>query len=281
MSTPATTSSDCRVCDARLLMPAARRTRPSGQAPEAGAGLRLRGIRRAFAGRAVLENLDLDIRPGEFLALLGPSGCGKSTLLRLIAGLDRPDAGQLDLSNDSGRLAYVFQDPSLMPWRSVLANVLLPLELSGIPAAEREARAGDWLAAVGLSEATRRYPNELSGGMKMRVSLARALSIQPTLLLLDEPFAALDEFTRQHLDELLQQLWLNHAMTVIFVTHSITEAVFLADRVVMLAARGGRLLADRAIELARPRTRATRTSPAFNRAVESLSTLLHDGGTAP
>jgi len=262
-------------------MPASRRIRPPGQAPEAGTGLRLRGIRRAFAGRAVLENLDLDIHPGEFLALLGPSGCGKSTLLRLIAGLDQPDAGQLDLSNDAGRLAYVFQDPSLMPWRSVMANVLLPLELSGIPAAEREARAREWLAAVGLSEATRRYPNELSGGMKMRVSLARALSIQPNLLLLDEPFAALDEFTRQHLDELLQQLWLNHAMTVIFVTHSITEAVFLADRVVMLAARGGRLLADRAIELARPRTRSTRTSPAFNRAVESLSALLHDGGTLP
>ena len=281
MLTPATTSSDCRVCDTHRLMPASRRIRPPGQAPEAGTGLRLRGIRRAFAGRAVLENLDLDIRPGEFLALLGPSGCGKSTLLRLIAGLDQPDAGQLDLSNDAGRLAYVFQDPSLMPWRSVMANVLLPLELSGIPAAEREARAREWLAAVGLSEATRRYPNELSGGMKMRVSLARALSIQPNLLLLDEPFAALDEFTRQHLDELLQQLWLNHAMTVIFVTHSITEAVFLADRVVMLAARGGRLLADRAIDLARPRTRSTRTSQAFNRAVESLSTLLHDGGTLP
>ena len=281
MSTPATTSSDYRVCDTRQLMPAARRTRPSGQAPENGAGLSLRGIRRRFSGRAVLESFDLEVRSGEFLALLGPSGCGKSTLLRLIAGLDRPDAGQLSLQHATGRLGYVFQDPSLMPWRRVLANVMLPLELSGMPLAERESLARHWLAAVGLGEAADRYPNELSGGMKMRVSLARALSIRPTLLLLDEPFAALDDFTRQHLDELLQQLWLNHAMTVIFVTHSITEAVFLADRVVMMAATGGRLLADRGIDLARPRTRSTRTSPAFNQAVASLSALLHDGGESP
>jgi NitT/TauT family transport system ATP-binding protein len=262
-------------------MSTARRIRPSGSSPEAGAGLRLSGVHREFSGRAVIEDLDLDIRRGEFLALLGPSGCGKSTLLRLIAGLDRPDAGRLSLGDDIRRLAYVFQDASLMPWRTVLGNVALPLELAGTPRAERDPAARRWLENVGLAEAAERYPNELSGGMKMRVSLARALVNQPTLLLLDEPFAALDEFTRQHLDELLQSLWQVHAMTVIFVTHSLMEAVFLADRVVMLAARGGRLLADRTVELGRPRTRATRTSVEFNRTVELLSAMLHEGWDSP
>lgn len=239
-----------------------------------GAGLLLRGIHRAFGRQTIIEDLDLAIQPGEFLALLGPSGCGKSTLLRLIAGLDPPDRGAIDGGDDGQTLAYVFQDASLMPWRSVLGNVALPLELAGVPRAERVAAAHALLVAVGLAEAIARYPGELSGGMKMRVSLARALITRPSLLLLDEPFAALDEFTRQHLDEHLQQLWLKRRMTVVFVTHSITEAVFLADRVVVLAPRGGRIIADRPIPLARPRTRATRARAEYHEQVAQLSLSL-------
>ena len=246
-----------------------------------GAGLALAGIRRVFSGAPVLEGLDLTIPPGEFLALLGPSGCGKSTLLRLIAGLDPPDGGTMAITGAGQTLAYVFQDASLMPWRTVLGNVVLPLELAGRPRAEREAAARQLLATVGLSEAAERYPGELSGGMKMRVSLARALVTQPSLLLLDEPFAALDEFTRQHLDEHLQQLWLDRRMTVVFVTHSITEAVFLADRVVVLSPRGGRLRADQPIPLPRPRGRETRTSAAFMEQTARLSQALHHPNLFP
>jgi NitT/TauT family transport system ATP-binding protein len=258
-----------------------RRAAPGQDRTSAGAGLRLRGIRRAFNDEAVIESLDLDLSPGEFLALLGPSGCGKSTLLRLIAGLDSPDSGQLQVNGGHPRLAYVFQEASLMPWRSVLGNVALPLELDGVPSAERNAAALCLLDTVGLGGAASRYPGELSGGMKMRVSLARALVTRPSLLLLDEPFAALDEFTRHYLDEHLQQLWLDLRMTVVFVTHSITEAVFLADRVVMLSPRGGRILADQTIALPRPRERRTRTAAAFVEQVESLSLALHNGHGAP
>ncbi len=250
-------------------------------APRPGCGLRLRGLRRVFGARTVIEGLDLDIAPGEFLALLGPSGCGKSTLLRLIAGLDQPDGGLLQRHSGEPSLAYVFQDASLMPWRTVLGNVALPLELAGVGRSGREAAAHRLLATVGLADAAGRFPAELSGGMRMRVSLARALITQPSLLLLDEPFAALDEFTRQHLDEHLQQIWLARRMTVIFVTHAIGEAVFLADRVAVLAGQGGRLLADRRLDLPRPRPPELRTTAGFVDEVQALSRLLRGDGERP
>ena len=239
----------------------------------AGAGLRLHGIRRIYSGQAVIDGLDLQIRPGEFLALLGPSGCGKSTLLRLIAGLDQPDDGHIT-SPAPSRLSVVFQDASLMPWRTVLGNVLLPLELSGEKTEDAVSVAMRWLKTVGLADAASRYPSELSGGMKMRVSLARALITQPSLLLLDEPFAALDEFTRQYLDDHLQHLWLERQMTVIFVTHSITEAVFLADRVVVLSPNGSHIYADEAITLPRPRIPGIRTTAEFIGKVQHLANAL-------
>jgi NitT/TauT family transport system ATP-binding protein len=249
---------------------------PLAHKEPAGAGVHLQGIRRVFSGQAVIDGLDLRIRPGEFLALLGPSGCGKSTLLRLIAGLDQPDAGRI-VDNDPSRLSYVFQDASLMPWRTVLANVLLPLELTDGMDEDAVTCAMQLLETVGLAQAADRFPSELSGGMKMRVSLARALITRPRLLLLDEPFAALDEFTRQHLDQHLQQLWLDRRMTVIFVTHSITEAVFLADRVVVLSPKGGWVAADEPISLPRPRAQGSRTSTEFIGLVQRLSNALNGG----
>lgn len=256
--------------------PSATETRPVR-----GARLSLQGVRRSFAGRTVLDALDLEIASGEFLALLGLSGCGKSTLLRLIAGLDHPDAGKVGRDNPDAALAYVFQDASLMPWRSVLGNVALPLELGGCGRAEREARAAAMLDTVGLSDASHRFPGELSGGMRMRVSLARALVTWPALLLLDEPFAALDEFTRQYLDEHVQQLWLERGMTVVFVTHSISEAVFLADRVIVMSPAGGRLVRDFRVDLPRPRVAATRTGIDFTRQVQLLADTLREHSQQP
>lgn len=242
----------------------------------AGVAVRLQGLGRRFGATAVVADLDLEIPPGQFLALLGPSGCGKTTLLRLIAGLDTPDRGAIRLEGDpEGRSrAYVFQDACLLPWRRVLDNVALPLELGGVPKAERRARARRLIQLVGLEAASERYPDELSGGMKMRVSLARALITRPRLLLLDEPFAALDDFTRQFLDDHLQGLFLAHGMTVVFVTHSMAEAVYLADRVVMLAPQGGGLVLDHEIDLPRPRDQDTRVSPGYAAHIHRLATAL-------
>jgi len=249
---------------------------PPGQNDEVSAGIYLRDIRRIFSGQAVIDGLDLDIAAGQFLALLGPSGCGKSTLLRLISGLDQPDSGNIDTGGNP-HLGYVFQDASLMPWRTVLGNVILPLELTHGNREEYVPAALQMLEAVGLAGAAERYPNELSGGMKMRVSLARALITRPRLLLLDEPFAALDELTRQHLDEHLQQLWLDLGMTVIFVTHSITEAVFLADRVVVLSPEGGHVILDAPIPLPRPRQHAARVTADFLGQVQTLASAMNSG----
>jgi len=245
----------------------------------ASAGMHLRGIRRFFSGQAVIDGLDLDIRAGEFLALLGPSGCGKSTLLRLISGLDQPNSGNIDTGGNR-HLSYVFQDASLMPWRTVLGNVILPVELTHGNREEHVSAALQLLETVGLADAADRYPNELSGGMKMRVSLARALITRPRLLLLDEPFAALDELTRQHLDEHLQQLWLDRGMTVIFVTHSITEAVFLADRVVVLSPRGGHVVMDTPVPLPRPRHHDVRVAAEFIGQVQVLAGAMNGGSLA-
>ncbi|HPB74839.1 MAG TPA: ABC transporter ATP-binding protein [Chromatiaceae bacterium] len=254
------------------LGPASRAAGAAG----AGVAVRLQGLGRRFGAMAVVADLDLEIPPGQFLALLGPSGCGKTTLLRLIAGLDTPDRGAIRLEGDpEGRSrAYVFQDACLLPWRRVLDNVALPLELGGVPKAERREQARRLIQLVGLEAASERYPDELSGGMKMRVSLARALITRPRLLLLDEPFAALDDFTRQHLDDHLQGLFLAHGMTVVFVTHSMAEAVYLADRVVMLAPQGGGLVLDQRVDLPRPRDQDTRVSPGYAAHIHDLATAL-------
>ena len=250
-----------------------------------GARVRARGVRRTFEGGvAALSGVDLDVAPGEFVALLGPSGCGKSTLLRLVAGLDPPDGGEVSVEAGAGargaiaEVAFVFQDAHLLPWRTVLANVALPLELRGRPTGERLAEARAAIEEVGLGDAMGRRPAELSGGMRMRVSLARALITRPRLLLLDEPFAALDELTRLRLDDQLRALWLAQGMTVLFVTHSITEAAYLAERAVVFSPRPARIVADRRIDLPRERSGPIRTDPAFAREVHALFEALEQGG---
>jgi len=217
----------------------------------------------------VLENIDLELTRGSFVALLGPSGCGKSTLLRFISGLATPSQGSIELTPLSSRpsagsaIAFVFQDAQLLPWRSVLDNVALPLELAGVDRNSARERARKPLADVELSDVLDRYPDQLSGGMRMRVSIARALVTEPELLLLDEPFAALDELTRQRLDERLRALWLARKMTVVFVTHALAEAAYLADRALVMSRRPGKIVLDHALALPELRTQDLRTSAAF------------------
>lgn len=240
--------------------------------PSGGVALDLKGVRRVFDNqRVVFESLDLAVGAGEFLAILGPSGCGKSTLLRMIARLSEPDAGHIRIKPDNRfQTAFVFQDAQLLPWRTVLDNAALPLELMGAAREERYARARLVLEQVSLSDAENRYPAELSGGMRMRVSLARALVTAPRLLLLDEPFAALDEITRFRLDARLRELWLQRGMTVIFVTHSISEAAFLANRAVVLGRRRGNIKLDRILGLPAERTHELRTDPSLGREMKLL-----------
>ena len=236
-------------------------------------------------GVEAIRRVDLDVAGGEFVALLGPSGCGKSTLLRLIAGLDRPTEGSAAIGGaladpaDDRRtdIAFVFQDAHLLPWRSVLRNAALPLELRGVPANERREVAHHALSLVGLSDFADRYPNQLSGGMRMRVSIARALTTRPRLLLMDEPFAALDEITRQRLDELLRTLWSAGGMTVLFVTHSTQEATFLADRAVVMSGRPGRVVLDHRIDLPTVRTGQLRADVAFARTTRVIYDALERG----
>jgi NitT/TauT family transport system ATP-binding protein len=226
------------------------------------------------------------VRRGEFLTLLGPSGCGKSTLLNLIAGLATPDAGELRWwGGDFGatgipgrRLAFVFQAPTLMPWARVDANVRLPLDLDRVPRARADREVAAALAMVGLGGFTRHFPRELSGGMQMRASIARALVTGPDLLLMDEPFGALDEFTRQRLDGELSALWAARGLTVVFVTHSIYEAVFLSTRIAVMGARPGRIVADVAIDEPFPRSDAFRVSTAFAAHCQQLSALVATAG---
>jgi NitT/TauT family transport system ATP-binding protein len=246
-----------------------------------GIGIEIRGVRRAFDnGDIALDGLSLEVGSGEFVAVLGPSGCGKSTLLRLIAGLDRPQDGTVRVMANRGRfdVAYVFQDAHLLPWRTVLQNVALPLELAHIDHSTRLDSARRAIERVGLADAQDRYPNQLSGGMRMRVSLARAMVARPKLLLLDEPFAALDEITRQRLDEQLRALWAADRMTVVFVTHSTAEAVFLADRAVVLSLRPGRIVADHRIDLPPMRDGATRATAQFAAECRVLYEALERGG---
>jgi len=227
-----------------------------------GVALRLERVRRVFGDDpVVIEGMDLDVVAGEFLAVLGPSGCGKSTLLRMIARLAAPDGGRIVTQPEHFQAAFVFQDAHLLPWRSVLDNAALPLELMGAGRDVRNAKARAVLAQVGLADVEERYPAQLSGGMRMRVSLARALVTEPGLLLMDEPFAALDEITRFNLEVQLRDLWKRRGMTVIFVTHSISEAAFLANRAVVLARRGGKIRLDREIDLPPDRNNDLRSDP--------------------
>jgi NitT/TauT family transport system ATP-binding protein len=235
-----------------------------------------------------LAPIDLSIRSGEFVSLIGPSGCGKSTLLKLIANLIEPSDGKVqwwrgDFSHvgQAGRqLAFVFQDPTLMPWARVETNVRLPLDFAGVDRASARSRVAAALAQVELGQAARRYPRQLSGGMRMRVSIARALVTNPDLLLMDEPFGALDEFTRNRLDEDLARLsWEQHLSTV-FVTHSIYEAVFLSTRIIVMAAQPGRVFAQFEIDAPRPRGENFRTSPRFASVCRDLSALLTDAAIA-
>ena len=239
---------------------------------ERGVALRLANVRRTFGDQVVIDDLTLDVASGEFLAILGPSGCGKSTLLRVIARLNVPDDGTLEVTpaDDEFRTGFVFQDAHLLPWLTVRENAALPLELMGVSPAERLARAAGVLADVGLGDAESRYPAQLSGGMRMRVSLARALITQPRLLLLDEPFAALDEITRFRLDVRLRDLWIERGMTVVFVTHSITEAAFLANRAVVLTRRGCRIKLDRRLALPQARNNEIRLGAPFADEMKNL-----------
>jgi NitT/TauT family transport system ATP-binding protein len=222
-------------------------------------------------GTVALQPVDLKIPEGEFVTLLGPSGCGKSTLLKMVAGLLEPTDGRLllwrkpvaQLSQAGKRMAFVFQSPTLMPWASVAANVRLPLDLEGVNRTEAEARVADALALVGLSKFAKALPRNLSGGMQMRVSIARSLVVQPNLLLMDEPFGALDEITRHRLDSDLLELWQKKKLTVVFVTHSIHEAVFLSNRVIMMAARPGRITEEVVIDEPYPRKPEFMVTPRF------------------
>jgi NitT/TauT family transport system ATP-binding protein len=217
-------------------------------------------------GTLAVQRVDLDIARGDFLALLGPSGCGKSTLLRMIAGLIPTTEGRLDFPADAEArrsIGFVFQEPTLMPWATALGNVALPLELAGTPRHEAEARAAEMLARVELKGFENAYPRALSGGMKMRVSIARALVTKPRLLLLDEPFAALDEITRFRLNTDLLNLWRDERFTVIFVTHSVFESVFLAERIVVMAPRPGRIVRELAVPAADRDAREFRTSSSY------------------
>jgi NitT/TauT family transport system ATP-binding protein len=255
---------------------------PAAAAPMAGAPLvDARGIGKTFRnGTVALSGIDLGVAPGAFLSLLGPSGCGKSTLLRLIAGLTPASQGRIALSGVArGKIGFVFQEPTLMPWASVWDNVYLPLRLAGRSPAESAERIAATLAAVELGDFARAYPRQLSGGMRMRVSLARALVMAPRLLLLDEPFAALDEFTRFKLNEDLLRLWQAQHWTVVFVTHSIFEAVFLSSRVVVMTPRPGRIIADLPVDLGYPREPALRTAPAYAEQCRRISGLLTEAMT--
>ena len=237
----------------------------------------LREVSKAYpSGTLALDRLSLDVEPGELLSLLGPSGCGKSTLLRLIAGLAEPSGGSIQWADDDaqGRLGFVFQEPTLMPWARVEDNVRLPLMLAGMSRGESDGRVGEAIAHVGLEGFERAYPRELSGGMRMRVSIARALVTRPRVLLMDEPFASLDEITRFRLESDLALLHQRRRLTVVFVTHSVFESVYLSSRVVVLSPRPGRVAASRRVEGPTPRVEAFRTSAAYLEACRDLSALL-------
>jgi NitT/TauT family transport system ATP-binding protein len=250
--------------------------------------LRLAGISKTFNnGVTALAGIDLTIRPGEFVSLLGPSGCGKSTLLKLIADLTQPSSGTIDwpqsaydaLGTPEPALGFVFQEPTLLPWRTVSDNVHLPLLLAGVSKRDVKDRVDEVLALVGLSAFADAHPRQLSGGMKMRVSIARALVTKPKILLMDEPFAALDEITRIKLNDDLLELFAKRGLTVIFVTHSVYESVYLSSRIVVMSSRPGRISADIPIEAHYPRNEEYRTSTLYNERCRFVSAALRHAMT--
>ena len=237
----------------------------------------LDGVGKRFAtGVEALRDLSFTLRAGEFVSLLGPSGCGKSTALRLVAGLLEPDRGAVIYSDGRPQTGFVFQEPTLMPWADALTNARLPLDLKRVDRAQADAQASEALARVGLKGFERAYPRELSGGMKMRVSIARALAAKPRLLLLDEPFAALDEITRNALGDDLLRLWREDGLTVLFVTHSVSESSYLSQRVLVMTPRPGRVEAD----IALPSGRDTRLSPPTIEAQRRISDALNSAMAA-
>jgi NitT/TauT family transport system ATP-binding protein len=234
--------------------------------------IEMKGVGKTYRnGTVAISNINLSVEDGEFLTLLGPSGCGKSTLLRSIAGFGRITQGAIEWStiansgaNARTRLGFVFQEPTLMPWATVFENVYLPLRLSGVARRTASSRVFDTIEQVGLGEAADQYPRELSGGMKMRVSIARALVVKPRVLLMDEPFAALDEITRIKLNDDLLALWQSQQWTVIFVTHSVYESVYLSKRIVIMSPRPGRIRSEVRVPAPYPRDEVFRTSSAYN-----------------
>lgn len=230
-------------------------------------------------GTVALQDMSLDIYESQFISLVGPSGCGKSTVLRIISGLGSLSSGSIQWGESSRKdpqLAYVFQEAALMPWANVIDNICLPLKLKGIPRAAARKSAQEAVELVGLQGFEQSFPRELSGGMKMRVSIARALVTKPSVLLMDEPFGALDEITRSRLNSDLLKLWSQMQWTVIFVTHNIYEAVYLSNRVVVMAARPGRAIAEIGINAPYPRTEAFRTSALYNEYCREVSSRLYE-----
>ncbi|GAA3544195.1 sulfonate ABC transporter ATP-binding lipoprotein [Aeromicrobium flavum] len=252
-------------------------------------GLAARGVNRAFTVKGkelvALQDVDLEIAKGEFVSIIGPSGCGKSTLLRIFAdllpvtsGTPVVDGVTPQLAREDRRLGVVFQSANLMPWRSVLRNVALPLEVMGRSKAGREKTAAELLKMVGLEGYEKHLPRQLSGGMQQRVAIARALSTDPKVLLMDEPFGALDEITRERLNQELMEIWARLNPTVLFITHSIPEAVYLSNRVVVMAARPGRVVEVVDVDLPQPRTPEMRDAPEFHAIEARIRHLLATGG---
>jgi NitT/TauT family transport system ATP-binding protein len=250
--------------------------------------LTLAEVSKTFTnGTQALIGVDLKIMPGEFVSILGASGCGKSTLLRLIAGLAAATSGTIDwpqsiydaTGNPEPAIGFVFQEPTLLPWRTVAENVYLPLLLSGVSKGAARKRIDRALEQVGLHGFAESYPRQLSGGMKMRVSIARALVTDPKILLMDEPFAALDEITRSKLNDELLDLFARQGLTVIFVTHSVYESVYLSNRIIVMSSRPGRVTADVPIAVSYPRTEEFRTSPRYNDCCRQVSTALREAMT--
>jgi NitT/TauT family transport system ATP-binding protein len=262
---------------------------PTSSAPGASVNaVSVRDVDKIFSTRQgevdALRSIDLDVAPGEFVSLIGPSGCGKSTLLRLIADLESPTTGDIEVFGTSAHQARVdqkygiaFQQAGLLPWRTVAANIALPLELHGIGSAERAARVGELVELVGLGEFAQKYPDQLSGGMQQRVAIARALAEKPALLLMDEPFGALDEMTREYMQTELLRIAAETRAAVVFVTHSIPEAVYLSDRVVVMSPRPGRIAEIVPMNLGRAADRADdlREDGAFFEMITAVREALH------
>jgi NitT/TauT family transport system ATP-binding protein len=245
--------------------------------------IELQGISRSFdingSPLHVLDELDLRVAEREIVAIVGPNGCGKSTLLRVISGLLPPDSGSVlafdsTVAGPEPRIGLVFQEPRLLPWRDVLANVAFPLELAGVRRVEREERAREVLRLTGLDGFAEAYPDQLSGGMAQRAAIARALAPEPDVLLLDEPFSALDAMTRERLDDELLRLWGETGSTIVLVTHSISEAVFLSDRVLVMSQRPGRIVAEVPVAVERPRSLSGSGASMFNSAADEVRAIL-------